>query len=158
TPQTFTLASLAAPAPNGPSGTIAASTGYDVPTFKWSSVAGADHYSLVVIDNTTPINVVININTNGTSFTPSTALTPGHNYTWYVGAISTNGQASTYDMNTPQNLALASLAPPTPMGPNGTIAASTGYDTPTFSWHSVAGADHYAVVALDNSANNKVAF
>ena len=95
---TFTLAGLAAPTLSGPSGTITASTGYDMPTFSWSASAGAGHYFLVVVDD----------NTGGLSSTMpmspvrhlrparAQALTPGHSYTWYVLAMSTNSEAYNY--------------------------------------------------------------
>jgi phosphatidylethanolamine-binding protein (PEBP) family uncharacterized protein len=158
-PQTFTLAPLAAPTPSGPSGTIMAAAGYDRPAFSWPSVAGANHYALVVLDASAGNTLVLyNTNVSGTSFRPSAAqaLTPGHTYTWYVGSVSDNGLVTTFDLNTPFNFTLVPLTAPTPNGPSGNIPASFGYDTPTFSWSSVNGADHYALVVLDNSANNAV--
>jgi hypothetical protein len=137
----------------GPNGTIAASTGYDSPTFSWHSVAGADHYAVIVIDNSASNTIAFsNFNVNSTSLTSSVPLTPGHGYTWYVGAVSTNGQATTYDVASPQSFTLAPLTAPTPTNPSGTINTTT----PTFSWTSVTAANHYAFVVVDTTANNKV--
>jgi hypothetical protein len=89
---------------------------------------------------------------NGTSLSSGTALTPGQGYTWYVGAVSTNGRAATYDLDTPQRFTLAALTAPTTMDPNGTI--DTAF--PVFSWAGVPGADHYDVVVVDTSSRTPV--
>ena len=39
----------------------------------------------------------------------------------------------------------------TPTGPSGSILASTGYDTPTFSWGSVGGATLYDLYLKDTT-------
>ncbi len=135
----------------GPSGTIAASTGYDTPTFAWNAVAGADHYYLYAVDNNTGGLVSNNPNVKGTSFTlPSTqALTPGHGFTWYVRAYSASGMA--LDAFIGQTFTLAPLAAPTGLTPSGSVAAAAGYDRPTFSWNASAGANHYYLVVVDNN-------
>jgi hypothetical protein len=73
-------------------------------------------------------------------------LTPGHQYTWYVAAYNTNSQGATG--NAGQTFVLG-LAPPTLRGPNGAITASAGYDTPTYSWNPVTGAEHYYLFVVD---------
>jgi hypothetical protein len=156
-PQKFTLAGLDAPILSGPSGSIAASTGYDMPTFAWSSVAGADHYYLYVFDNNMHQAVIDNPHVTGTTFTltAAQALTPGHNYTWYVYAISTNNRA--YNAGTAsQTFMLAGLDPPILNSPSGDIAASPGYDTPTFDWSAVAGANHYYLYVVDSNTGQPV--
>jgi hypothetical protein len=128
-----------------------------MPTFSWSSVAGAGHYSLVVIDTSAKNNVAVyNPNVIGISYTLSTkqALTPGHNYVWYIGSVSTNGQATTYDLATPQTFSLAALGPPTPTSPSGTINTTA----PTFIWTAVIGADHYAIYLVDTTTNKPVVY
>ncbi len=152
TPQTFTLAALQAPTPTGPTGTITASNGYDLPTFTWSSVAGAASYAISVTDKASPAVPVINTTVMGTSFTATTPLTPGHSYTWAIGAVSTNGLATTSNSKTPQAFALAALPGPTLTNPSGTIAPAAGYDLPTFTWSSVAGAANYAISVTDKAA------
>jgi hypothetical protein len=134
-----------------------------MPTFNWGSAPGADHYNLIVIDTTPPTaglpigtnTIVINITTTSTSFKPGTAqaLTPGHSYVWYVGAVSRNGLQSSYDINTPRTFSLAGLGTPTLTGPTGTVTPSAGYDMPTFTWSSAAGADHYYLYVVDNTTH-----
>ena len=150
--QTFTLAELTAPTLIGPSGTIAASSGYDMPTFSWSASAGAGHYYLFVVDSTTGAVAINDPDVSGTTFIPSTAqaLTPGHSYTWYVLAMSTNGEAYNY-VTSGQTFTLAALAAPAPDRPTGTIAAAAGYDLPTFSWSSSTGAGHYYLYVVDDT-------
>ena len=252
----FTFAALMAPTPASPSGPIAASNGYDTPTFSWSLVAGANHYYLYVADAITGAAVITNPSVPGTSYTSSTALTPGHGYTWYVAAESTNGAdvawsgptellpclAGATDTDWPQrnhsgershhdrdaNLGACprggSLLPlfarydsrrraahqqrpgrqridfrfrdaavgrrlylvcrrrkrswdrwPHRLeladvlarrrhfssaggrsGPSGSIAAAANFDTPTFSWSSISGANHYYLYVLDATTNQPV--
>ena len=147
--QTFTLALLAAPTGITPSGVMAASTGYDQPTFNWTD-PGADHYTLVVVDNSTGATSIIVRNLSGTSYnaTAAQALTPGHKFTVYVYACSTNGKS--YSLGT-QTFTLAPSAAPTGITPNTVITASAGYDQPTFTWNAVTGANHYMLVVVDNT-------
>ena len=88
---------------------LLALAGYDRPTFTWSSVTGAATYSLYVKDNTANQVVVNTFNVGAvTSYqlTQAQALTPGHSFTLYIGATSTNG-AITWDLTTPQTFSLA---------------------------------------------------
>ena len=155
--QTFSIAALPAPQLIGPTGTISASSGYETPTFSWGTSAGANHYYLLVVDSTTGAVAVNDPDVSGTSFTPSTvqALTPGHSFTWYVLAMSTNDQAYDY-VTSGQTFTLAGLTAPSLIVPTGTVPASTSYDTPTFSWSTVAGADHYYLYVVDNNTNSVV--
>ena len=148
-PQSFSLASLSTPVQISPTGrVIQATTGYDTPTYSWSSVSGAHHYYLYVLDATTGQAVVDNPNVgNGTAFTPTAALTPGHEFTWYVAAVSANNAVTNF--SGPQVCSLASLAAPTQI-------SSTGSDTPTYSWSSVSGANHYYLYVLDATTNQPV--
>jgi hypothetical protein len=152
--QTFRLALLNTPNPSSPQGIIPAGNGYDKPTLSWSSVLGADHYYLYVVDSTTGTAVINEPNVTGTSFAPSTALTPGHGYTWYVGAFSSNGVAATW--SSAGAFSLAALAPPVPSSPSGAIPAANGYDKPTFRWNSVLGADHYYLYVVDATTGTVV--
>ncbi len=95
--QTFTLAALAAPVLTaGPSGMVSMSMGTAVPTFTWTSVEGADHYYVWLLDKTTGA-LVTNKGVSVTTWTWSSALTVGHSYVFYVAAVSTNGQGVTWD-------------------------------------------------------------
>ena len=140
-PQHFSLAPLTTPPTQlSPINniTLLGSTGYDTPTFTWSSVTGAAQYYLYVADNLTPLQPVISQSSVvGVTYAPlaSQALTPGHSYTWYIGAESTNGNAIAW--SGPQGFTLAPLAQPTQKGPSGTISPSA---MTTFSWNAVGGA------------------
>ena len=148
---TSTLPSFTVPV--GLSGTITT----DRPIFTWQPVTGAAQYDLFVADNLSPHVAVIGsptsgINITGTSFTPSAsqALTPGHSYTWYLGAVGANGAIA---WSGPQSISLAALPPPTQIGPSGTILASS---TTTFSWDPVVDANHYYLYVLDNTTNQAI--
>ena len=54
--QTFTLGTLSTPTPQSPSGPIPASSGYDLPTFTFTTVTGAAHYALYLIDDSVSPN------------------------------------------------------------------------------------------------------
>jgi hypothetical protein len=153
----FSLAPLTAPTQTGPSGAIAAAEGYDRPTFSWSAVAGADHYSLSVVNTTTGIAVIKIPFITTTSFTPklTQALTPGRTFQWFVSAISTNGIAKSFNA-AGLKFSLAALASPVQNGPSGTLAAATGFDRPTFSWGAVAGAHHYSLRVVDTTTQKVV--
>ena len=148
--QTFTLAALPAPTNATPGGTVVAAGGYDKPTFSWTASPGADHYYLIVMDNTTGAESIVVPNVSGTSYATTTtqALTPGHSFTTYVYAISSNSQAYTLAR---QTFTLAALPAPTNVMPSGTVVAAGGYDRPTFSWTASPGADHYYLIVMDNT-------
>jgi len=87
-PLTFTIAALTAP-----TGLVFTSAS---DTFSWQAVPDAGHYSLKVVNSSG--HVVIDIRLAGTTYTLTSKqakeLKPGHSYTWYVKAISTNGKVS----------------------------------------------------------------
>jgi hypothetical protein len=143
--QSFTLLPLAAPTALTPSGTIAASAGFDLPKFTWSSVSAAAHYDIWVNDLTSGQSQVLrNSSASGTAWSTPSALTPGHAYEWWAGAVSNNG---TEFWSVGQSFALAPLPAPTLGGPNGTIASTF----PTFTWSSVTAAASYDFYLYDNS-------
>ncbi len=137
----FTVSPLAAPAAGGLEGTIATT----LPTYAWSQVAGADHYKLWLSDLTTG-QVVINRAVTATWVTPTAVLTLGHEYEWWVAAVSTNGQATVW------NAGLTFTVAPTTSGPNGTAATTT----PAFAWNTVTGADHYYLWVTDQTTGVRV--
>jgi hypothetical protein len=141
----FTLLPLGRPIPSGPTGTIPAGTGYDTPIFTWSGVTGANHYEVQVVDVTAK-RVAIDIAVIGSSFKAGAGLTPGHRFSWRVGAVSTNHQAINW--SSIQYFSLAPLAVPTLIAPIGTASQ----DPPTFVWNSVPGADHYYLLVRDLTA------
>ncbi len=89
--------SLGTPTLSGPSGAITSTT----PTFQWSAVGGAVGYGLYIEDTSgsgavTPPPVQV----SGTSYTPTTALTNGHTYLWWVMAYADNvGDVSQPSLN-----------------------------------------------------------
>ncbi len=106
-PVNFTVLALAPPTLYSPP--IISST--LTPNFSWSSVADAASYRLWVRDNTTgqaPVLIVSNITTTSYQLTTSQAFILGHSYTWWVGAVSTNGQGLTWSYS--RNLTIASYA------------------------------------------------
>jgi len=136
--QAFSVTPLPAPTPVGPIGTTS-----DLPTFRWNAVAGVTRYDVWVNDLTTGQAMVLrNADATGTSWTTDTALSPGHTYRWFVASVSSNG---THFWNAGQAFSVPALAPPTPIGPVGTISNVL----PTFTWNAVAGAHHYDVWVND---------
>ncbi|HZZ78696.1 MAG TPA: Ig-like domain-containing protein, partial [Gemmataceae bacterium] len=75
------------PTPAGPSGSTTSTT----PTFQWSSIPGATGYSLTLVDTTNGQTILSNLSLAGTTYTPTTPLTNGHNYQWQVQAFDNNG-------------------------------------------------------------------
>src|SRR5581483_8775023 len=140
----FSITPLAAPTAISPSGHIS----NDTPTFTWNAVSGANHYD-VWVNEVNPSNtsqviatmVLRNANVTTTSWTASSALSPGHWYKWYVGTVSTNG-TTTWNSGTVFNI--APVAAPVGSSPSGPGITFPG-DVPTFTWSNVAAADHYDV-------------
>jgi predicted phage tail protein len=135
-PQFFNITALTAPVPTAPTGTSTT----DTPTFSWGAVTGANHYDLWVDDLTSGQSQFVRLrNVSGTSvtLTAAEALTPGHNFRFYVGAVSTNGMATSW--SGAQFFNITALTAPVPTAPTGTSTT----DTPTFSWGAVSGANHY---------------
>ena len=157
-PQNFSIAALTAPTQVSPINKqiLTAAAGYDTPTFSWNPVPDAAYYSLFVADNLTPTKAFLSSTSiSGTSFTASAGLTPGHSYTWYIGAVSTNGVAIGW--SGPQSFSLAPLTgTPTPLTPNSAIAAGPGFDAPTFTWNGVAAAGQYYLYVFDTTTNKPV--
>jgi RHS repeat-associated protein len=143
------VAPLSAPTPTGPSGSIAAAAGYDTPTLTWDDVPGANHYLVYVQDDTTGAAAFNLASVAGTaaSYTAAAGLTPGHRFTWYVAAVTADGSEVVW--SAPQGFTLAPLPAPTPTDESGAVAAAAGYDTPTFTWDAVTGANHYYVFVQD---------
>ena len=94
--ETFALAALTAPTPLAPVGTVSAAVVSTTPTFSWSSVPGAAHYYLYLVDDTTNQVLINNANVSGTTFTSTPTLTTTHRYTWYIAAEGANGGDVTF--------------------------------------------------------------
>ena len=109
-----------------------------------------------MLDNTNPTIQPINKPNVGSATTDIATLTAGHSYTWYLGAVSTNGTALAWSSQSFTVAASPTLAAPTQIGPNGALAAGLNFDTPTYSWNSAAGAATYYLYVLDNTSNKPV--
>src|SRR5262249_33248335 len=72
-------------------------------------------------------------------WTSTQALTVGHSYIWWAGAVV--GQSVTW--SSPLNFRIA----PTGSGPSGTLATNV----PVFSWNNVIGASSYQIWLTDNT-------
>jgi hypothetical protein len=136
TPQTFTVYTLAASvvlSPAGSSGTL--------PTFSWNPITGANHYDIWV-QNMTTGQVLRNQNIAGTTYVPTSPLTPGDSYQWWVRGVDSVGNPGPW--GSAQNFVAYVLAAPSLMNPSGSSTT-----LPTFSWSAVTGADHYDIWVQD---------
>jgi hypothetical protein len=124
-----------------------ASTCDTTPYFDWSSVSGATSYRIQVDNSSGFGSPAINKTTSGSSYTPTSALSPGKYY-WRVRAINSCGErrwSSTWSFTilaAPSGTSLSSPA-------NGSSTCDT---TPTFSWSSVSGATSYRIQVSTSSA------
>jgi hypothetical protein len=141
TPLDFTVSPLSAPTPLGPSATVASA----LPAFSWTAVAGADHYDIWIDDLTTgQIAVQRNRNVAGTTWTTTTALTPGDSYRWWVKGIdSTNTAVGPWSRFL--DFTVSALKAPIVIGPSGPMTTAA----PTFTWNAVTDADHYEIWVSD---------
>ena len=98
--------------------------------------------------------IIDDTNITGMTYTSPVHLTPGHVYTWYAGSVSKDG--TPFWNPTSATFTLGALAAPTASSPNGSVSAASGFDTPTFTWTAVTGADHYYLYATDNNAGGTV--
>ncbi len=120
--------------PAGPKGNIAT----NLPTFSWTNVAGIGNYSVYVVDLTSNQAFTLpNLSSTPVTLTAANALTIGHNYRWWVGAVQ--GGATHWSRSTDFSIA------PTGISPNGPVLDSM----PRFSWNTVTGADHYYLYVID---------
>ncbi len=117
----------------------------DQPALSWSAVAGAASYKVWLTDQNTGGVVVVTAAGLSLTVPPLQALTPGHSYTWYVAAVSTNGLAVKW--NAGQDFKVAPLNPPAAAGP--AAGATLNTDQPAFSWGGVAGAATYKLWVQD---------
>ena len=134
----------AAPTAQNLSGPIAAVTsGYDTPTFTWSSVPYAVNYNLVVEDAATRAVVVDDTTLTGTTYAPGPVLLAGHSYTWLIGAEAAAGVLGQVSWSVPAAFSLAPLACAS------NLATTFSGSTPTLSWSSVPAAVSYRLMVVD---------
>ncbi len=137
----FTVAALTAPTPTSPTGAVATTQ----PTFSWAAAPTAASYELWITDQTTGHVVTYAAASRATSLTLSAAqaLTAGHSYVWYIGAVSTNGKG--FGWSAGVNIRIA----PALVSPSGTVNT----DQPTFSWNALAGAASNQFYIQDQSTS-----
>jgi hypothetical protein len=139
-----------------PSGTVATTT----PTYKWNASAGSTWYYLLV-ENASGASVVAESHTvsdlgcaagTGTcSWTPTTALTNGSSYTWFVYAANASGTSA---WSTGDSITVGTAAPPatpTLVSPSGTITTTT----PAYTWNASAGSTWYELL-VENASGASV--
>ena len=144
-----------APVLVSPSGSIASTT----PTYTWNAWSGATAYYLLV-QNTAGVAVSQSVSAStagcvtGTacSFTPSTALTAGAAYNWFVNATTLT---ATTPWSAPKSITVSGSAPPAPSAPSAPVPVSpkgsVTTTTPTYSWSAFAGATSYYLLAQNTA-------
>ncbi len=145
--QTFSVAALTAPAGS----VLATPQSTDQPSFSWSAVPLAGSYVVWITDlKTNKSQTVTGIVGTSLTWPAAKALTPGDNFTWWVGAVSVNGQATAW--STGQSFGVAPLA--APVG----LSTSGAQDQPTFSWTPVPDAGSYELWITDNTNNTAATY
>jgi hypothetical protein len=133
---TFSESVLPPPTLIGPSGAA-----LPQPTFSWNLVSGADHYDIWIEDLVT-YQVIRDTNVGGTTWSPTTPLTPQDNYDWWARAVDPNG----YNGQWSAALTFTAYVLPAPSLIGPTVSSAT---LPTFTWNAVSGADHYDIWVQD---------
>lgn len=114
------------------------------PSFQWNAVTGASYYDVWVDDLTTgELRVLRNAHNVGTSWTPGSPLTPGHDYSWSVRAMDDGGTTSPASI--PATFVVSPLQTPTPTGATGAITNRT----PNLTWSAVTDASSYQLWVHD---------
>ncbi len=145
-------AALPAPIANSPASGAVLTT--DQPTFAWTAVSGAGSYTLWISDRNTSQVVTVPAGAAATSVTvpPTSALTPGHSFTWWIGAVDSLGLATSWSPG--QNFSIAPLPAPTANAP--VPGATLATDQPLFNWTAVTGTGSYKVWITDNNTGHVV--
>ncbi len=126
------LASSGIPTLAGPSGEITTLT----PTFAWNPPVTVSSYEFWLSDLTTgqaPLFDVANI--TSMSFTPTSPLTAGHTYEWWVKGLA---------WSSPDIFSIPAVAPKL-TSPSGSIASAV----PSFAWSPATGASSYELWLSD---------
>jgi hypothetical protein len=141
--QPFSFSIVAAtPTITGPVGSISAT----MPSITWTTSAGAMRYELWISDITSSISPLIREpSLTSTSFTLTTPLTVGHQYTAWIRSFDNNGKTSGW--SPPASFSVVATVPPTFTAP---AASTTG--TPAITWTASSGAVYYDLWVNDTSA------
>ncbi len=134
---------------SGLSPTDGSSTTDITPEFRWTAVAGAAKYEIQIADSEANLAGSQSVDVNdGTSYTPTTALTNLLTYHWRVRAVDSEGQFGAWSGASSLRVewgAVSGLSP--------TDGSSTTDITPEFRWTAVAGAAKYEIQIADSEAN-----
>lgn len=116
---TFNICVTSVPAPSCATLTapLNATTTGVFPQLEWDPANYATSYNVYLDQNASPTTLVANVTT--TSYTPTTALTAGATYHWYVQPIGSGGNAT--GCNTAA-LSFTTAAPPANDGATGAVA------------------------------------
>ena len=125
------------------------STTDTTPEFSWTAVAGATRYEIQIADSAADLAGSQSVDVNdGTSYTPTTALTNLQMYHWRVRAVDGDGQPGAWSGTQTLNVNFDTVS-----GLNPANGSTTTDITPEFSWTAVAGADKYQIQIADSAAN-----
>jgi RHS repeat-associated protein len=147
-PLTFQLLPLGGPVTVSPTGSIAT----DQPTFTWTAVTGADHtpanHFTITVTDIAARQVLTIKNVTGTSYTLTSgqALTPGHNFTWSVTAVSSDGKSTVRSQGA--GFFIAPLTAPTG------LAFTSASET--FSWQAVTDAGYYSLEVVQSGSGRVI--
>ena len=129
--------------------TNGSSTTNTKPTFSWDTVNGAAKYEIQIADSAANLAGSQSVDVNdGTSYTPTTALTNQQTHHWRVRAVDSEGQAGAWSGSSTLRVEWGSVS-----GLNPANESSTTDTTPTFRWTAVTGAAKYEIQIADSAAN-----
>lgn len=111
-----------------------------IPRFTWSAVSGASSYVIEISSQENFSDLLVNVTTRNTSYTPEKSLANNKDYFWRVRAISprkVNGPTSEV-----RSFRSNWIQPPTLLSPP---VRSIHHIYPYFSWSPVPGAQRYQI-------------
>ena len=143
----------APPVTSSPNGTITTAT----PAYSWAASTGATSYYLlvqntsgVVIGQTYTDSALGCVGGGTCTITPSTALTNGSAYNWFVNAsnsVGTSAWSAAKSITVSTGPAPTVPAAPTTVTPTGTITTAT----PSYTWNAIAGVTSYELLAQNTA-------
>ena len=117
----------------------------DIPTLDWAPSAGTQTYHVVIRDKDS--NVVANVDTSSTSWTPESRLpTTGNPYTWTVQSTPYGGNISPLYPGITFNVSGNTPSVGTALVPETGVAGDPATEEfPSLTWGPLAGATYYRV-------------
>ena len=123
------------------------------PTFEWSAVSGADHYTIQLSRSSSFSSIYSSHATGLTTWTPTTNLPMNGPFYWrvyaYAGGPGPYSTVWTFSIVPGNNLDPPILIAP----PNNSELQDP---TPTFEWSAVSGADHYTIQLSRSSSFSSI--